>query len=63
MTSITVLVRWREPDGTRVPVYAKRLRVVGTGDRSVRMVDYPDHPGDDKTLAERVFKFLEQRCA
>jgi hypothetical protein len=53
MTSIKVIVRWLEPDGTRPPISIRRPRLV------------PDRPDRNQqpTLADRVFQFLNQRSA
>jgi hypothetical protein len=63
MTSITIVVRRREPDGTRTPISAKQFMIVGPTENSARSVHSAEYSEDEKTLAERVFLFLDQRGA
>ena len=55
MTSIKVVVRRLEPDGTRVPISIQRPRLVPPPNRP--------HHEEEPTLADRVFQFLDRRSA
>jgi hypothetical protein len=75
MTSITVVVRRREPDGTSTPVSAQQLHLVGAteknaakqsmlaAERHALAVYTRNRKEEEPTLAERVFLFLDQRTA
>lgn len=63
MSSITVIVRRLEPDGTRVPVSTRRLLLMRPNEASAPDVARPIRPENDQTLTERVCTFLEQRSA
>lgn len=57
MTSIKVIVRRLEPDGTLRLISVHRPRLVGAPEET------PHEPENCETLAERVFLFLDQRSA
>lgn len=57
MTSITVIVRRLEPDGTLRLIPVQRPRLVEAPEET------PHEPESYETLAERVFLFLDQRSA
>lgn len=75
MTSITVVVRRRGPDGTPSSVSAQQLRLVGAAENSeakqsmlaaerrTLAVYTRNRKEEEPTLAERVFLFLDQRSA
>lgn len=75
MTSITVVLRRREPDGTQIPVSTQQLQLVSAAERSAAKqgmlaaerhalaVYTRNHKEEEPTLAERVFLFLDQRSA
>jgi hypothetical protein len=62
MTTINVFVHRREPDGKRSPVRTQQLTIVTTTDPHAHTSSGQD-ADDDRTLAERVFMFLDQRSA
>ena len=61
MTSIKVFVHRRAPEGESIPASARQLSIVG-GSES-RPQTACDGSDDDRTFAERVFMFLDQRSA
>ena len=63
MNSITLVVRWREPNGTRTVISDRQLRLVPAAGNNTPAAPGPEPTHEDKTLAERVFLFLEQRSA